>query len=101
MKLKIFLTVFIALGFTVSQAQPAKPIPGQYIVILKESAATPVIKQETQIITVCKRPQITLWSSILASLNHVAIYDIPGDLKMHQINAHHSRMVWKGYRSIQ
>ena len=48
MRTKILLTIIILLSFLITHAQPAKPIPGQYIVILKESAATPVIKQESK-----------------------------------------------------
>ena len=48
MRTKLLLIVVISLGYLVSYAQPAKPIPGQYIVILKESAAIPLIKQLKQ-----------------------------------------------------
>ena len=40
----IFTIIFLFAGFT-SQGQKPVPIPGQYIVFLKESAALPVIKQ--------------------------------------------------------
>lgn len=48
MKIKLLSAVFVFLGCLVSYAQPAKPIPGQYIVLLKESAAMPLIKQVKQ-----------------------------------------------------
>ena len=43
-KTQIF--VFLLLFSILTKAQNAKPIAGQYIVILKESAATPVIKKQ-------------------------------------------------------
>ena len=46
MILKIFLTFLLVLGFVAISAQPPKPIPGQYIVVLKESVAKPVILQQ-------------------------------------------------------
>lgn len=48
MKTKFLLFIIAAMLVQYALAQPPKPIPGQYIVILKESAATPVIKQETK-----------------------------------------------------
>lgn len=46
MKLKVLLTALLAAGFVAASAQPPKIIPGQYIVILKESAAKPVVLQQ-------------------------------------------------------
>lgn len=47
MKLKLFLTAFFAFAIvTVNAQNEPKPIPGQYIVILKESAASPVVKKQ-------------------------------------------------------
>lgn len=44
MKLRTFLTAMVAMSFLFSTAQSPKPIKGQYIVVLKETVAKPVIK---------------------------------------------------------
>ena len=46
MKPKLMLTALVVFFVTSSIAQKSQPIPGQYIVILKESAATPVINKQ-------------------------------------------------------
>lgn len=46
MKTKIMLFIFGLCIAGILQAQQPKQIPGQYIVILKETAAKPVIKQQ-------------------------------------------------------
>jgi subtilisin family serine protease len=46
MKSKLFLTASAVLLSIFIFAQEPKPVPGQYIVILKESAASPIIKKQ-------------------------------------------------------
>ncbi len=46
MKPKILLTAVAVLLSTLMYAQEPKPVPGQYIVILKESAASPIVKKQ-------------------------------------------------------
>jgi subtilisin family serine protease len=46
MKSKLMFTALAVFALTIVKAQEPKPIPGQYIVILKESAASPVIKKQ-------------------------------------------------------
>lgn len=46
MKLKIYFFLIFVFAFFLAEAQGAKAIEGQYIVILKESASKPVIKNQ-------------------------------------------------------